>query len=275
MKVRMITQSTMNKFQYLMAPEVYNDMKAGLPVTAIGLAEDKTPIGAVAGMMENEHVFAVRSLYVDPKYRRNGGATMLIAALERLLDTRDALACISYLDDDTEDSRALTAFIENRECVLENGLERLYRGSVGSFVSSGLFTKGFKSKDIKSLGELDNNMLSIIARRIRSLVKEMDVNPLKSLKNDKHMSFVAMKKDDLQGALLTGYTPQYPKEPVVVLSGSQDPHVTGGLLNTFFSLCRTKLGDSTFLRFPVADDRFDRMMGHIDGVKNIQHNYLF
>ena len=86
----MITPKTMDKFQYLIAPEVYADMEAGLPVTAIGLADDKTPVGAVAGVMENEHVFSVRSLYVAPDHRRQGGATMLISALERLLDTRDA-----------------------------------------------------------------------------------------------------------------------------------------------------------------------------------------
>ena len=275
MKVRMITPKTMDKFQYLIAPEVYADMEAGLPVTAIGLADDKTPVGAVAGVMENEHVFAVRSLYVDPKYRRKGGATMLIAALERLLDTRDALACISYLDDDTEDSRALTAFIENRECVLENGLERLYRGTVGSFVESGLFSKGFKSRDIHSLADVDKPMITTIGKRIRVTFKELGDKYLSSFKNDRRLSFAALKKEDLQGVLLTGYMPVYPDEPLVVMTSNQDPHIIGGLLSTFFNSCRAKFGDTTYLRFPVADDRFDRMMGHIDGVNNIQHNYLF
>lgn len=275
MKVRMITPKTMEKFQYLIAPDVYDEMEAGVPVIAIGLADDKKPIGAIAGMMENEHVFSVTSLYVSPDHRRQGGATMLTAALERLLDTRDALACISYLEEDTEDSRALTAFVESRECVLEKGLERLYRGSVGSFVNSGLFSKGYKSKDIHSLAETDRKVIATISTRKRKLFSELEVKALKSFKNDKYMSFAAAKQDDVQGVLLSGYTQEYPYEPVVILSGNQSPHVTGGLLSTFINLCKNKLGESIYLRFPVADDRFDRMMGHIDGVKNIQHNYLF
>ncbi|MCR4596261.1 MAG: GNAT family N-acetyltransferase [Lachnospiraceae bacterium] len=275
MKVRMITPKTMDKFQYLIAPEVYADMEAGLPVTAIGLADDKTPVGAVAGVMENEHVFSVRSLYVAPDHRRQGGATMLISALERLLDTRDALACISFLEDDTEDSRALIAFVESRDCVLENGLERLYRGTVGSFVESGLFSKGFKSRDIHSLADVDKPMITTIGKRIRVTFKELGDKYLSSFKNDRRLSFAALKKEDLQGVLLTGYMPVYPDEPMVVVTSNQDPHIIGGLLSTFFNSCRAKFGDTTYLRFPVADDRFDRMMGHIDGVSNIQHNYLF
>ncbi|MBQ9333131.1 MAG: GNAT family N-acetyltransferase [Lachnospiraceae bacterium] len=275
MKVRMITPKTMDKFQYLIAPEVYADMEAGQPVTAIGLAEDKTPIGAVAGVMENEYVFSVRSLYVAPDYRRQGGATMLITALERLLDTRDALACISFLEDDTEDSRALIAFVESRDCVLENGLERLYRGTVGSFVESGLFSKGFRSKDIHSLVDVDKPMIATIGKRIRAVSKELGDKYLSSFRNDRRLSFAALKKEDLQGVLLTGYMPACPDEPLVVMTSSQDPHIIGGLLSTFFNSCRSKFGDTTYLRFPVVDDRFDRMMGHIDGVTNIQHNYLF
>ena len=112
-------------------------------------------------------------------------------------------------------------------------------------------------------------------KHMRSLFNEKTVKPLASYRNDKKMSYAAMKSDMLQGVLLTEYGRKQPEEPIIVLSENSEPQIMGGLLNTFFNKCSLKLGKSTYLRFPVSDDRFDRMMDRIDGVKNIQHNYLF
>ena len=275
MKVRMITPLTRRGFKALITPEVYDEIEAGKPVIAIGLAEDKKPVGAIAGMMENEHLFYVRSLYVLPEYRRQGGATMLVAALQKLLDTRDALALISYVEEENDESRSLTSFIESRDCVLENGLERMYRGTVGNFVGSGLFAKGFRNKDIHCLAEYDKSALAIMKKNMRNLFSEKMVKPLAAYKNDRRMSYAAMKSEILQGILLTEYGNLHPEEPMIVLSENSEPQIMGGLLNTFFNKCSNKLGKDTYLRFPVSDDRFDRMMERIDGVKNIQHDYLF
>ena len=271
----MITPETRAKFKGLILPEVYADMEAGLPVTAIGLADDKTPAGAIAGNLQNEHVFLVRSLYVSPDHRRKGGATMLSAALQKLLDTKDALALISYIEEDDEESQALTAFIESRECVLENGLERLYRGTVGDFMKSGLFSDAFKNRDIHALADLDKETVAAIKKKIRQIFGFLKEKPLTQFRGDRNLSFASMKGGGLQGMLLTGYSENNPAEPEIVLSDITDPHIAGGLLNTFLNACKDKLGENAYIRFPVADDRFDRMMDAIDGVKNIQHNYLF
>lgn len=275
MKVRMITPGTREKFKGLIDPEIYAEMEAGHPVTAIGLSDDKKPVGAIAGKLENEHVFSVRSLYVSPDHRRQGGATMLTAALERLLDTKDALALISYIEEDDEDSQALTAFIESRDCVLENGLERMYRGTVGDFMKSGLFVKGFKNKDIRSLVDFEKASVTGLKKNIRKLFAGDEMKFLQKFRNVAGLSFASMKNDELQGVLLTGYAPDHPDEPVIVLSELNDPHVIGGLLNAFLISIREMMGDDTYIRFPVMDDRFDRMMSAIHGVRNIQHNYLF
>ncbi len=275
MKVRMITPGTMKNFKGMIIPGLYADMEAGLPVTAIGLTDDRTPIGAIAGVLENEHVFSIRSLFVSPDHRRMGGATLLTQALERLLDTKDALALISYLEEDTDESRSLTGFIESRDCVLENGLERLYRGTVGDFMRSGLFVKGFRNKEIKSLAAVDKTALPGVRKQIIQMVNDERSGSLAKVKHIMNLSYAAVKNDSLQGLLLCGNSVEHPEELVIRLSDNQDPHTTGGLLSTFLNTCSTSYGDDIYIRVPVADDRFDRMMGAIEGVRNIQRNFLF
>ena len=271
-QTKMITPATREAFKELIVANVYAEMEEGIPVTAIGLTDDDVPVGAVAGMLRNERVFEVRSLYVDPDHRRMGGATMLLESLKRLLDLRDALAVISYVE---VEKGSITAFMESRECILENGLERIYRGTVDSFFGSGLFNRGFKSKEIRSFSQLNNEALEKIKNRIPKLINESGISMMSDCKIDADMSFAAANKDGLVGILLTGHHKDFPDEPIVIISESAVSKVVGGLLNAFFNACSETMGEDTYVRFPVATDRFDQMMDRIEGVKNIQHNYIF
>ncbi len=96
--------------------EVFDALNKGLPLTAFVAVKDSEAMGAVAGAIDG-HIFEIWSIYVDPQYRRQGAGTVLINALEELLEsvTEDKTAVagmpirVRYTSL-TEDNRALRPF---------------------------------------------------------------------------------------------------------------------------------------------------------------------
>lgn len=84
MDVTSIYDDNLQYFRDLMLPNVYQALERGMPVSAVGLVDEETACGAVAGYIDG-NAFQVASLFVAPQFRRKGGATLLLDTMKKLL----------------------------------------------------------------------------------------------------------------------------------------------------------------------------------------------
>ena len=85
MEICLIGKENCKAFAPVMTKNVYDALFKGYPLLALGLVDDDTAIGAVAGYEKNER-FYVQSLFVQKDKRRQGGGSMLLQALSDILD---------------------------------------------------------------------------------------------------------------------------------------------------------------------------------------------
>ena len=276
MKVKMITPETKLFFEHLLDPDVYSLISRGEPVTAIGLIEKNIPIGAVAGMLGDNDIFTVMSLYVDPDHRRKGGGKMLMGALEAVLEEAGSgTAVLSYIESSVDEDNTVPPLMEALEIYETSSLEHLYEIPLESFFTSGMFPETFKSKHIKSLSDLNRKEQETFNTQYKALNTNMTGTLFNSFKPDPELSFTSIKEGTVSGYLLFGKDLGPLKVPVVNLSKVRDPRVTGALLSAFIAACRDRFSPDLKFVLPAPDDRYERMLARLRDVKNLQHNYIF
>lgn len=84
MEVGYINSEQMQYFANLLLPQMVEAMEHEEPIIALGLVKDSIACGAMAGYL-TEGCFRIVSLYVAPKYRRQGGGRMLLDSITNLL----------------------------------------------------------------------------------------------------------------------------------------------------------------------------------------------
>ena len=137
MEIGWISQENLVCFRSLLLPDVVAALDKGEPVTALGLSEGKIACGAVAAWLRGG-TLEVRSLYVAPDYRRQGGGRLLLDTLMEIAVGQGEIANVSYTstrpDHDTLPP-FLTALGFERQEVSEN----LYGLTVGELAQSRFF----------------------------------------------------------------------------------------------------------------------------------------
>lgn len=110
MQIVALSPDNASAFYSLLLPETADALAAGEPVTALGLIDKDTAIGAVAGYL-SKTVFQISSIYVAPDHRRWGGGWMLMNALVELLEQHVSGIEISFTITQQE-HRFLQTFME-------------------------------------------------------------------------------------------------------------------------------------------------------------------
>lgn len=272
MKVKMITSPTRELYKNMIMPDVYQAIENGAPMTAIGLSKDNIAVGALVGAITNGDVFEVQSLYVDEKYRRQGGGTMLVKALQSLLEKRELPAVLSCLEG-YDESDALMSFMESIGAARDTELEGIYRGRLRSFWESGLFSRDYNNPDIKRFTQLSDTELDDVTKIISRFEVPIEGDFLQSGGILKKASLAATKNGTVQGIML--YCSDGSSEPIILVSRIEDASVLAGLINTGLIVCEEVLGADAYVRIPVWAERYHRLLENIDGMTNLQHNYIF
>ena len=276
MKVKMITSKTRQFFEHLLAPDVYSRIGRGEPVTAIGLIEKNIPIGAAAGVLDDNDIFPVMSLYVDPDHRRKGGGRMLMDALKTILEKAGSgTAVLSYVESGMDEDDPMPPFMEALEIYETSSLEHLYEMPLGTFFTTSLFPENFKSRYIRSLSDLSPMEQKIFSAQREALNTNMTGTLLDSFKPDPDLSFALIKDKTLSGYLLFGNDCGPMKIPVVNISRVSDPKVAGALFAAFIVACRGRFSSDLKIVLPAPDDRYERVFARLRDVKKLQHNYIF
>lgn len=268
----MITSPTRALYKNMIMPDVYQAIENGTPMTAIGLSEDNIAVGALVGAITEGDVFEVRSLYVAGKYRRQGGGTMLIRALQSLLEKRGLPAVLSCLEGNDE-SDALISFMESIGAVRDTELEGIYRGRLRSFWGSGLFSRDYNNPDIKRFTQLSDTELEDVTKIISRFEVPIEGNFFQSGGILKKASLAAIQNGTVQGVML--YCSDGSSEPIILVFGIEDVTALAGLINTGLIVCEEVLGEDAYVRIPVWSERYHRLLENMDGMTNLQHNYIF
>ncbi len=270
----MILPESGKYFGKLLTQGVYAALNGNVPITAIGLLEDRRPIGAVAGMIEEGDIFSVLSLYVDPAYRRQGGGRMLIEALQTLLYSRNLpTAILSYIEGEG-DSDTISPFMEALGILEDKNSEKLYSGKLTTFIDYGLGEGTIISDDVRSISELDEASVKNFMDFIRLSNAGVKGGGLASFKLDKETSFVTVRNGEISGYLIAGHTKRHPEDMTVQLSPDLSEDELNALLGELILALGERTDSISSVRFPVPDTRYAYLFEEIDGVRDIQHNYL-
>ncbi len=277
MRVKMITSKARHLFKHLISPGAYQLMERGEPVTAMGLLDEKTPIGAVVGILDENDIFTVLSLYVAEEHRRRGGGSMLIYMLETLMEeVGGGMAVLSYVEEPGKENRddAIIPFMESLEIYEATSLEHLYEVPIGSFYTPFLFPEDFRSRLIRPISDLTEREKEAFWRQYNSLNDGWMGDWFYTLTPDPELSFVSIKDDVVSGYLLFEKDKLSDTEPVINISRDSNSKVAGMLLSAFVSACRNKFPPDKKVLLPVPDDRYERLFEQLHDVRNLQHNYI-
>ncbi|MBO6216013.1 MAG: GNAT family N-acetyltransferase, partial [Lachnospiraceae bacterium] len=97
LKVGYIEPKEPGVFATLILPEVREAMKAGATITALGVSCGSTAIGAVCAVVSHTDTLEILSLYVAPKYRRMGAATLMMDTFHSFLPEAINRISIDYV----------------------------------------------------------------------------------------------------------------------------------------------------------------------------------
>lgn len=118
--VGVIADEDMPAYKSLLLPEVGEALERDEPVTVLGLVQEETACGALAGYV-TDNCFHIASLYVAPDYRGQGGGRLLMHILESLLwDEPDIGAIDLSFTTAVTENETLLPFLENMQYIQEN-----------------------------------------------------------------------------------------------------------------------------------------------------------
>lgn len=138
MQVGWLDQQNLGAFRSLLLPEAAAALDAGEPVPVLGLTEGEVACGAAAAWLRGG-TLDVRSLYVSPDYRRQGGGRLLLEALLKLAGGQAETANVSYTSTHP-DHETLPPFLAALGFVQQDGPENIYSLTVGGLAQSRFFS---------------------------------------------------------------------------------------------------------------------------------------
>ena len=275
MNVNTFAPKEKEHFKPFIDPAIYPLLNEDLQFMALGLLDDGRPIGAAIGIIDSYNDFNILSLYVDPKFRRMGGGTMLLRALESDWEAQNGgPAMLSFIERGKDDDKALFEFAESLDLYEAPDFEHLYEIPLGSFYESNLFSGNFDLNNIRQLSNVNVKEDEAFWSKYLSTDSTVQSYMLGSLRTNSELSLLYVNKGEVLGYLLLGYSKRFHKKPLIKLSNFSDSDVTATLMGTFISMSRARFSPDTGIIMPVPDDRYEKMFSRLKGAKNLQHNYI-
>ncbi|MBE5823806.1 MAG: GNAT family N-acetyltransferase [Butyrivibrio sp.] len=273
MKTAIVSGQTTRIFKDVLLPTVYTAASHGIPITVIGLFEDRRAVGALAGFIEEGNSFTIASLYVEPKYRRKGGGKLLVESLIRILERQSVpLAFLSFVEGDW-DWESFIPFMEALGFTESHEFERLFSTKLSDLYK--LFDDPTEDIHIAKLTGLSQKALNSFFDHTSHLSIAMKGSDLASFKMNQNLSFSAITDKEIMGYLLCGQVEGKKDALFIIFSYKAENDILEDILKKFIAICRENYpaGDIS-VYIPTPDMRLDKVIEHLPTVRNIQHNYV-
>ncbi len=274
MKAGILEGNTYRKFKDFILPEVYSGIESSVPYLVIGLIEEKEPIGALVGYVEDSGMFNIASVYVRPDYRRNGGGMMLVSELREIMKKNNIpAAVISYIEMEGE-GESLDEFFDAIAAFERWDLEMLYRVQPweDTDVPEDETDEDTNIAVSRLTGVPDNKLKTITDHAEGGNFKPTGFDPGKA-GLDKELSFVAFTENKIEGYLFA-YNDEKMKNVILEISFGSGEETIILLYREFLNAFSRKYPEGTkYVYIPAPNSEIEDIIDSED-LERLQHNYI-
>lgn len=202
MQLGIIAAEDMAAFAPLLLPQAVEALDRGEPLTVMGIMQEDTACGALAGYVA-DGCFHVVSLYVAPGYRRQGGASMMVHTMENLLWAEPDIGAMEIEFTTAEaDNETLLPFLKTLQFMQEDdGGRNIYTFTLGQLKPVSL-PKYSKDKEregrIRSFAQLSEDVLRAAQKRSIALGTPQPEQMLTSPQLERELSYAVVKNGRIE-----------------------------------------------------------------------------
>lgn len=245
MKLGWIGQNELDHFGSLLLPDVRQALAEGQPITALGLTAGDQACGAVAAWLQRGDIMSIGSLYIAPRYRRQGGGRLLIDTLYRLGQGRCQAMVISYTCTQS-DHETLAPFLTAIGFVPERAESRLYQISLNDLAQAPFFTAVSSShRGARPFTQVSPRSLTAAYQEAAAQGENYLERPLTDKSVDQDVSVAVMEGDQVRSFAV--FTPTSPGRIRLAWVKSGQPQDLPLLLHTAFIYIRDKYPPETVM----------------------------
>ena len=222
--------------------------------------EEMIPIGALAAQ-EAGYSFVIRSLYVEPNFRRNGGAGLLLGDLLcDALRTEDVVEVEMIAAKDSEIQMEVVKYLENHGFETTEADERYYRTTVKEIIETGVLAKAPKKGAIP-LNQVEDGLLKRFGNEAATKENAFVVLPILKEDYDSEMSMAVIGNDEIIDLLLIVHD-----EEGLILQYAYAKEAGRGIIAAFAASLRNareKYGEDTTVRIPTVNEAAAKLVEKI------------
>lgn len=269
-----ITTENLEWFEPLMTQTAAELIKAGAPVYAIGVTEErtKTACGALVGYMMGG-CFRLISLFVSTEYRRCGYGNLLIGELVETCREEGIGIEVSFTGADAE-AEALTEFLEfwffQRE---EQPQGEIYEISLGEALRSD-YNRARSSAHVRRLEECQERMVRALSKRAYDSDVPVPEGGFLAVSIDRQISVVYERENRITAYLLFDHSLGGRLTLCALCSFEKNPIALAEMIFTAMTLCRKKYPEDTEFYMQAINETSRNLIHKVfPNAKVVSHTY--
>ena len=269
-----ITTENLEWFEPLMTQTAAELIKAGAPVYAIGVTEErtKTACGALVGYMMGG-CFRLISLFVSTEYRRCGYGNLLIGELVETCREEGIGIEVSFTGADAE-AEALTEFLEfwffQRE---EQPQGEIYEISLGEALRSD-YNRARSSAHVRRLEECQERMVRALSKRAYDSDVPVPEGGFLAASIDRQISVVYERENRITAYLLFDHSLGGRLTLCALCSFEKNPIALAEMIFTAMTLCRKKYPEDTEFYVQAINETSRNLIHKVfPNAKVVSHTY--
>ena len=269
-----ITTENLEWFEPLMTQTAAELIKAGAPVYAIGVTEErtKTACGALVGYMMGG-CFRLISLFVSTEYRRGGYGNLLIGELVETCREEGIGIEVSFTGADAE-AEALTEFLEfwffQRE---EQPQGEIYEISLGEALRSD-YNRARSSAHVRRLEECQERMVRALSKRAYDSDVPVPEGGFFAASIDRQISVVYERENRITAYLLFDHSLGGRLTLCALCSFEKNPIALAEMIFTAMTLCRKKYPEDTEFYMQAINETSRNLIHKVfPNAKAVSHTY--
>ena len=250
-------------FKKLIAEDIIERLETEEGLYIIGLTSEEYAAGALVFEKIYDRL-EVLSLYVEPKFRHQGGSKLLLDALEAIASKLDYIvtASFSMVDDETQllEEAFINADFQKREDVDY----KTYIVTLADCEDAESLKKVKKNPKIKYFSELTENKLKSYNKQAEEKFAPLPVGGLMGSEVDRELSAIYEENGRVKGYVaIENISYQNGIRVAAAYNGSENPLILMWLLKAALSVAEKKYDENIPLVIDVVDETADRFVRYI------------
>ncbi|MCQ2495816.1 MAG: GNAT family N-acetyltransferase [Lachnospiraceae bacterium] len=261
MDVVVINDSNADIFKNLLVKSVYDMIKSGIPVIALGGVEYDMAVAAIAGQVEYGD-FDIKSFFVAPSYRNCGIGSLLLSELEFFLEGKVLKVTANFAEMDSETS-LLSRFLERRFFGRRWEDNPYYKATLGEILDSINGIDMTKSEKIKSIKECRGISLRVWSKELRSNDAPVPDGGLTGDGIEKDISMLRLEKDRVNAFVIFDRSVGGVITQSEVWNGSGKPAALMSLISAAALAGKKKYGGDEPVFFQPVNDNSEALLHYL------------